>query len=228
MESNEMCGRFVLSSTATDIVKEFNAEQYSFDLEPNYNVAPTHKIVIIKNEGVNKLIQCKWGFIPTWSKDPEKSHKMINARAETIAEKATFKSAFKNQRCLIVADGFFEWQKEGKKKKPLYIRLKSNKPFAFAGLYNVWTSPEWDKSCTCTIITTEANELLEPIHDRMPAIISKENYEIWLDPDVQDKDVLLPLLTPYDSSKMEYYSVSPKVNSTSYNSADIIVPENLT
>jgi putative SOS response-associated peptidase YedK len=220
-----MCGRFVLSSPVSIIAEEFNAEHSLFDLEPSYNIAPTHKIVIVQKEGVNKLIQCRWGFIPAWAKDPKIGYKMINARSETIAEKPAFRSAFKNQRCLIVADGFFEWQREGKTKKPVYIKLKSDKAFGFAGLYSVWTSPEGEKACTCTIITTEANELLEPVHDRMPAIIPKEKYDIWLDPNVQDKDSLLTLLKPYNYPDIEAFYVSSKVNSPAYNSKDNIEPE---
>lgn len=219
-----MCGRFVLDSPISKIANEFRAEKCLFDIEPSYNIAPSQKIVIVTEEGGKKILQCRWGFIPSWAKDPAVGYKMINARAETVAEKPAFKRAFTNQRCLVIADGFFEWQKTGKKKDPIYIRLKSGRLLGFAGLYSVWTSPEGEHVCTCTIITTEANVLLEPIHDRMPAIIPGEHHDLWLDPAVHDKESLLPLLKPYDADEMEYYRVSSKVNSPANNSADLIEP----
>jgi putative SOS response-associated peptidase YedK len=173
-----MCGRFALSSTSSSISKEFGLEQALFSIQPSYNIAPSQPIIIIANEGEKKLLQCRWGFIPNWAKDPSIGHKMINARAETIAEKPSFREAFKNHRCLIPSDGFFEWRKEKGGKVPLFIHLKNGKPFSFAGLYSIWASPEGKELSTCTIITTTANKLLEPIHDRMPVIIPKENREV--------------------------------------------------
>jgi putative SOS response-associated peptidase YedK len=218
-----MCGRFVLCSPAKTIVEEFRVDKAAFEYIPSYNVAPTQNVVIVKKDGTRILTQYKWGLIPSWAKDPGIGHSMINARAETIADKPAFRSSFKNQRCLVVADGFYEWKK-GKVKIPVYIRLKSGKPFGFAGLYSIWKSPEGGEIYTCTIITTEANEIVSSIHDRMPAIISKEDYDYWLDPNSHDKEKLLSFLKPYDSEAMELYTVSKKVNSPSYNAPDNIAP----
>lgn len=145
---------------------------------------------------------------------------MINARAESLAEKISFKTAFEKQRCLVVADGFFEWKKEGTLKKPFYIRLRSGKPFGFAGLYNVWTSPEGEKITTSTIITTAANELIQPIHDRMPVITPEDKYNLWLNPAVHEKDVLAQVLKPFSSVAMELYPVT----SNKYNRPENIRP----
>jgi putative SOS response-associated peptidase YedK len=172
-----MCGRYVLSTPAPTLSKEFGLEQTLFSIQPNYNIAPSQPIIVIANEGEKKVIQCRWGFIPHWAKDPSIGHKMINARAETVAEKPAFRDAFKKHRCLIPSDGFFEWRKEKGGKVPLFIHLKNGHPFSFAGLYSTWSSPEGEQLSTCTIITTTANKLLEPIHDRMPAIIPKEHRE---------------------------------------------------
>lgn len=218
-----MCGRLVCFSPAEKLAEEFKAENTIDELKPSYNVAPTQNVVLVKENGTRVLTHCKWGFVPSWAKDDRIGHKMINARAESVAEKPAFRSAFRNQRCLVAADGFYEWRK-GKVKTPVYIRLKSGKPFGFAGLYSLWRSPEGDEMCTCAIITTEANEALSSLHDRMPAILSREHYDVWLDPNKFDKAKLFSLLVPYDPSEMEWYTVSKKVNTPSYNSPDNIVP----
>jgi putative SOS response-associated peptidase YedK len=188
-------------------------------------VAPGQDIIIVvKEEGKNKLASCRWGFVPSWSKDMSAGYKMINARAETVAEKPSFRDAFLKQRCLVVADGFYEWRKDGTIKRPMYIHLKSGEPLGFAGLYNTWTSPEGKSIRTCTIITTDANEILKPIHDRMPVIIPGSDYRLWLDPSVHDKEILLPILKPYPSSEMEGYPATPKVNSVKFNDPENIRP----
>jgi putative SOS response-associated peptidase YedK len=143
-----MCGRFVRITPIPAIAKRFRAKQLFADLAPSYNIAPSQEIAIINDEGVRQLVQCTWGVVPTWAKDPSIGNKMINARSETVARKPAFRSAFKKQRCLVIADGFYEWRTEGKKKFPMYIRLKSGECFAFAGLYNVWTSPDGEQTCT--------------------------------------------------------------------------------
>jgi putative SOS response-associated peptidase YedK len=147
---------------------------------------------------------------------------MINARAETVTEKASYRNAFKKRRCLVVADGFYEWQNTGDAKRPMYIRLKSGKPFGFAGLYEVWKSPEGKELTTCTIITTEANELMKPIHERMPVIIPAELLDKWLDPAIEGKEQLLDMLRPYPAGEMEAYPVSKRVNSPRNNSPECI------
>lgn len=147
---------------------------------------------------------------------------MINARAESVADKPSFRQAFQNQRCLVVADGFYEWKKEGTTKRPFYIRLKSGKPIGFAGLYNVWKSPEGEQICTSTIITTNANEKVLPLHDRMPVIASPDAYGLWLDPNIHDKAILQKILKSYPSEELDVYEVTPKVNSPKNNA-----PENI-
>jgi putative SOS response-associated peptidase YedK len=180
--------------------------------------------VIINDEGIRQLIQCKWGFIPTWAKDSSIGYSMINARSETVARKQAFRSAFKKKRCLVIADGFYEWRAEGKKKSPMYIRLKSGECFGFAGLYNIWTSPDGNQICTCTIITTEANETLKPIHDRMPVILPRDKEDFWLNPANEEKEQLLGILKPYPSEELLAFEVSTDVNSPQHNTPSNIQP----
>ena len=219
-----MCGRFVRSSSVDDLARVFGVDNPGLDIKPSFNIAPTQTILIINNDGIKQLGSCCWGLIPPWSKDPSIGSGMINARGETIDWKPSFRSAFKKHRCLVIADGFFEWDKEKKKKRPVYIRLRSHEPFGLAGLYSAWKSPSGEKTCTCTIITTEANEFLKPIHERMPVIVSREEEDFWLDPGNQDFKRLKKMLKPYRGSDMEFYEVSTKVNSPSNNFADIISP----
>jgi putative SOS response-associated peptidase YedK len=217
-----MCGRFARCSPVTVVADEFNIKKSAIEIAPSYNIAPTQDILIVKNEGNKQLIVSNWGFIPDWAKDRSIWHKMINARAETVASKPAFKDAFKKHRCLVIASGFYEWKKIENKKIPFYIHLRTGRPFGIAGLYSYWTSSIKEKICTCTIITTQANELLEPFHDRMPAIIPKEKEDLWLDPDVADMDMLLDLLRPYPSQGMDIHQVSPKVNIPKYNAPEAI------
>ena len=216
-----MCGRFVRNCSIADIAEEFGAEEPPFDLPPSYNVAPGQTIPVITRNGKKKVVSCKWGFIPSWAKDPKTGYRMINARAETVALKPAFRSAYKNARALIPASGFYEWKKEGSEKAPFYIRLKSRDPFGFAGLYTLWRSAGGEQICTCTIITTDANQLLVPVHNRMPVIIRKEDEDLWLDPPDTSSDLHL-LLKPYEPDDMECYSVSRLVNSPANNSPECI------
>ena len=167
---------------------------------------------------------CRWGLIPSWAKDSSIGFRLINARGETVAEKPSFKTAFKKRRCLILANGFYEWQKREKMKTPVYSRLKTNKPFGFAGLYETWISPDEQELHTCTIITTEANELLQPIHNRMPVIVPKDQEDIWLDANVSKITHVFSILKPYAHHEMEAYEVSTFVNSPQHNSPDCITP----
>jgi len=219
-----MCGRFARSSKPDVIIREFGVRKALAGPEPGYNISPGQDIAIITYQGERQLVACKWGFIPAWTKDQSSGYKMINARAETIVEKPAFKEAFLKRRCLVIADGFFEWEKGNKGRIPFYIRLRSGMPFGFAGLYNSRTSPEDKDICTCTVITTVANELCAQIHDRMPAIIPKDKEGLWLDPAVRDPDVLLSLLRPYPAEEMEMYAVSPDVNSPKFASPDLLKP----
>jgi len=219
-----MCGRFEIHSPIDIIAEIFGVAEWDIEYFPRYNIAPSQDILIVINDGKRKLIKSRWGFVPSWSKDLNTGYRMINARAETAANSRMFRSAFEKQRCLVVADGFYEWRKEGTTKKPFYIRLKSQKPFGFAGLYNTWTSPEGERLCTSTIMTTNANELVLPIHDRMPVIIPADKYDVWLGPAVHDSSVLQGVLHPYASGEMECFPVTPKVNSFKYNSPENIKP----
>ncbi|MBI5302641.1 MAG: SOS response-associated peptidase [Chloroflexi bacterium] len=220
-----MCGRFIIQSDLEQIQLAFNIAQVNAEVKPNYNVAPTQQVVaVVQRDGQNVLDAMRWGLIPVWAKDMAIGSKMINARAETVAEKASFKRPLKSRRCLIVADGFYEWQKTGAQKIPMFIQLKSKKPFGFAGLYDVWKSPDDEWIASCTIITTSANELMKPIHERMPVILPKTSYKSWLNPANQDLGELVTLLQPYPADKMIAYPVSSLVNSPRNNSAELIRP----
>jgi putative SOS response-associated peptidase YedK len=163
----------------------------------------------------------RWGLIPSWAKDPAMGAKLINARAETVAEKPSFRSAFRHRRCLVVADGFYEWQKQEGKKQPFYFRLQDGQPFAFAGLWESWKDPNGEVVDSCTILTTEANQLMQPIHDRMPVILASQDYDLWLDPTVQSEQ-LQNLLQPFPSEAMVSYPVSTKVNKPTNDTPELV------
>jgi putative SOS response-associated peptidase YedK len=198
-----MCGRFILLTDLSVIVESFRIGEVAAEYKPGGNISPGQKIsAVIRDEDVNKLVDFRWGLIPLWAKDPSIGNRMFNARAETIAEKPSFREAFKRRRCLIVADGFYEWQKIGRIKKPLRFSLKSGEPFGLAGLYETWISPERKPVHTCTIITTEPNDLLRPIHDRMPVMVKKELEDFWIDPSSHNSRDLLSILKPYPAVDM--------------------------
>jgi putative SOS response-associated peptidase YedK len=224
MGENDMCGRFVRGSSISEIADEFNADYTGIDIKPSYNITPGQNIVLVTGQGGKNIVLCKWGFIPSWSKDPSIGNRMINARSETVAEKTAFRGAFRKQRCLIAANGFYEWRKTGSGKTPVYISLRNRGIFGFAGLYSTWISPERRKICTTTILTTNANKVLKNIHDRMPVIISRENESIWLDYTIADKEALEPLLKPYPSEEIRLTEVSKYVNSPRNDSSDCIKP----
>ena len=210
-----MCGRFTLTADPAELQEAFEWINFgNAQLSPRYNIAPTQPIAVVANTGTNKLDFFTWGLVPFWAKDPSIGSRMINARSETLAEKPSFKNAFKRRRCLILADGFYEWQKiPGEKNKlPVYIHLKDGHPFAFAGLWEEWNSPDGSQILSATIITTEPNELVMPIHNRMPVILPAPAYEQWLQPGEADPQELNSLLRPFESSQMETYSVSRFVN----------------
>lgn len=199
-----MCGRFALISDLSVITDDFDIQEVSASFSPSRDVCPGQQIpAVIRFDNKNILASFLWGLIPSWSKDPSLGAKLINARAETITQKPSFKDAFAKRRCLIVADGFYEWKQEGKKKIPYYFFLKSGQPFGFAGLYETWLAPDKKPVDTCTIITTCANELVSPIHDRMPVIVPKHQEAIWLDSRITDLSHLLEILTPCSAEEME-------------------------
>ncbi|TWT27497.1 SOS response-associated peptidase [Planomicrobium sp. CPCC 101110] len=221
-----MCGRYSLFTDYAAILERFDIEEVSIgenDYSPNYNIAPSQQVVAVVNDGTkNRLGLLRWGLIPPWAKDAKIGYKMINARAETVAEKPSFRNAFKKKRCLIVADSFYEWQRTDEQKTPMRIKLKSGEPFAFAGLWESWKSPDGETINTCSILTTKPNDLMADIHDRMPVVLSKEAEKVWLDPNVQDPEVLGGLLKPFDAKDMEAYEVSSAVNSPKNNGPELI------
>jgi putative SOS response-associated peptidase YedK len=218
-----MCGRFELHSAFEVIARLFGLTSSMFAGPAGYNISPGQDIAIIVSEGsARRLTTCHWGFVPSWCKELNEGYKMINARAETVAEKPSFREAFSRHRCLVVADGFYEWKNEGGKKRPFYVHRRDGRPFGMAGLYNLWVSPEGNTVCTSAIITTNANEELAPIHDRMPVILPMDATGLWLDPDVHEKEKLLPMLKPYPADEMELYEVSTLVSSPKNDSAELI------
>ena len=217
-----MCGRFVRKRSTAELARAFDVEEVADELPPSFNIAPTHDVSVIIERPVRRLMAMKWGLVPYWASDPKGGAKLINARSETLTTKSAFKEAFKKRRCIIPADGFFEWEKRDRNKYPLLIRLKTDLPFAFAGLYEVWRPPLGDPLRTCTIITTDANELLRPIHDRMPVILPAHLTGAWLDPSIEDPRRLLDLLQPYPDDEMEAFEVSTLVNSVKNNSPECI------
>jgi putative SOS response-associated peptidase YedK len=220
-----MCGRFALYSPLPEIVETFHIQEVCAQFEPSYNVAPTHEVaVVVKREAGNVLQTMTWGLIPFWAKDPKIGSRMINARVETLSQKPSFKRPLKTQRCLIVADGFFEWAKTGQAKVPMFIRPKSKQPFGFAGLYDVWQSPAGETVTSCTIITTHANDFMQPIHSRMPLILANAEQADWLDLATPNIDEWLSGLHPYPSHELEAYQVSRQVNSPAHNNIDCVQP----
>ncbi len=221
-----MCGRFTLFANFTDIINRFGIEAAIEEelYHPNYNIAPSNSVLSVINDGTkNRLGYLRWGLVPPWSKDEKIGYKMINARAETLDEKSSFRTAYRKKRCLILADSFYEWKRNhDKTKTPMRIKLKSDGLFAMAGLWEKWISPEGQSIFTCTVITTTANELMIDIHDRMPVILKPEDEKTWLNPTVQDPNELNHLLKPLSEEVMEVYEVSNLVNSPKNNSAQLI------
>jgi putative SOS response-associated peptidase YedK len=208
-----MCGRYTLQASPEEIAAQFAIEVPPL-FKARYNIAPSQNVAAVclkPDTSRRELVQLRWGLIPSWAKDPKIAYSTINAKAETVAEKPAFRSAFRKRRCLIPASGFYEWQQQGKQKQPMYIRLKDNRPFAFAGLWEHWEPKEGEPIESCTIITTEANEFMLPIHKRMPVILASRDYDQWIDPTIQT-DSLQSLLKPYPSEEMEAYAVSKMVN----------------
>ncbi len=198
-----MCGRFVLITDLSVIGRDFIVPNVLVSFSASRDVSPGQRIpAVVRRGGHNELVLFQWGLIPAWCRDPSIGAKLFNARAETIAEKPSFKNAFFNRRCLIPADGFFEWKKEGGKKIPYYFFLKSGKPMGFAGLFETWIAPDKKAIQTCTIITTQPNAIVEPIHDRMPVIVPEVARELWLNPAVKDPARLCNLLQPYPAEEM--------------------------
>jgi putative SOS response-associated peptidase YedK len=223
-----MCGRFTLTADTNAIRDAVPGVNIHEGLQARYNIAPTQPVAVVANDGNNRLDYFVWGLIPSWAKDPSIGSRLINARAETLAEKPSFRTAFRRRRCLVLADGFYEWKqaKNGRGKTPMYIRLESGKPFAFAGLWENWNSADGSQILSCTIITTQPNSLMEEIHNRMPVILPKEAYSTWLEPGEKKPESLADLLVPYPAEKMIAYPVSTLVNSPQNDIAQCITPLN--
>lgn len=219
-----MCGRYVLTADTDTLQMAFDLTTVPETMPPRFNIAPSQPVAVITNDDPQTLTYFQWGLIPSWAKDPKIGYKMINARSETVAEKPAFRAAFRRRRCLIPANGFFEWQKRDGGKVPKFIHMQDNSVFAFAGLWEVWYSPEGDELRTTTILTTDANDLVAPIHDRMPVILERRDYQRWLAPDEQKADALTPLLKPFDPGKMATYTVSTFVNSPANDTPEAIEP----
>lgn len=219
-----MCGRFSLKSTIHAIEDEFEIDNIEIPIQPRYNIAPSQNVPVVVYEGKRYLKLFKWGLVPFWAKDPSIGNKMINARAESLTTKISFKKLFSKNRCIVIADGFYEWEKGTSGKNPYYFCMKTKKPFGFAGLWSMWNSPEGEIIYSCTIITVEPNRLVEKIHNRMPAILNKSDYQLWLNYSYSDEKSLLKLLKPYPDEEMTYYKVSKLVNSPSNDNPDCIKP----
>lgn len=218
-----MCGRFTLTVDSIDLARYFEIDEFVGErIEPSYNIAPSQNVLaIVSSNGKRKAGSIKWGLVPYWAKD-KTIKPLINARAETLHEKPSFKHLAR-KRCLIVADSFYEWKREKKSKIPMRFLRKDKRPFAFAGLWDRYRAHD-ETMTTCTIVTTKPNQLVEPVHNRMPAILTKEAQEAWLNPTIQEWNELLPLLKPYSVEEMTMYEVSSIVNSPKNNTKACIQP----
>jgi putative SOS response-associated peptidase YedK len=219
-----MCGRFTLTSKPHRLRDRFRLSMAPEEVVPRYNIAPTQPVLVIPNRTQRLLRPARWGLIPHWAKDASIGNRMINARAETLAGRPAFRDALERKRCLIPADGFYEWRRDGKRRQPFYFHGADGEPFAFAGLWDVWHPPEGAPVASCTIVTTEPNELVAGIHDRMPVILAPELYDAWLDPRPQPADVLMPLLVPCPADWLDTYPVSAVVNSADNDDPACIAP----
>jgi putative SOS response-associated peptidase YedK len=219
-----MCGRFTLNIPADTLANIFGISVPP-DFRPRYNIAPSQRILAIRQLGEQREgVLFKWGLVPSWSKDPAIGYKLINARSETIHEKASFRQAVRSRRCLIPSSGFFEWEKHGDVKTPLYFHLKDNSPMAFAGIWESWKSPEGESLFSCAILTTSANKLVEPIHDRMPVILHPQEFALWLDRNMTDPNQLQTFYQPYPAETMDVHEVSHDVNSPRNDTPELILP----
>lgn len=222
-----MCGRFTQRQPAVRLKKEFSVEEVP-EVEARYNIAPTQSILGVRQTlDSREMSFLKWGLIPSWAKDSSIGAKLINARSETVTEKPSFREAFKRRRCIIPADGFYEWQRTGGRKQPFFFHMRDDWPFGFAGLWNKWKNEDGEVIESCTILTTEANELLRRVHDRMPVILTPEDYEVWLDDDLRKRSLREELLRPFPASEMEGYHVSASINSPSNQGAELIEQMNI-
>lgn len=222
-----MCGRYSISADISKLAEGLGIPPSEIpEFRPRYNIAPQSAVPAIIRERAKapQIRFFSWGLIPPWAKDPSIAQKWINARQETLAERPSFRGPFRNSRCLIPADGFYEWKREGQTKTPYYVRMKSREMFAFAGLWSHWIGADGSEIPTCTIITGEPNELVRPLHARMPVILDPERSRLWLDPERFLPQDLMPLLAPFPAEKMESYLVRSLVNTPRHDSPECILP----
>lgn len=222
-----MCGRFVAYRNLEELIVHFPIDVSDVEVAENYNVAPTQEILVIARYGdQNHLQKFNWGLVPFWAKDKTIGNRLINARSETVAKKPSFRSAFKKQRCLVLADGFYEWGGEKGHRQPMYLTLPSGNPFAFAGLWDTWDNKGKEKFpyYSCTILTTESSESVMPIHNRMPVILKPEAFASWLDPDNQNVESLQQIIQNKIHTELTSIPVSKLVNSVKNNTPDNIRP----
>lgn len=221
-----MCGRFTLTVDPAELIDEFGDYTFPPQFAPRFNIAPSQPVLAIPNDESNQADFFQWGLIPFWAKDPSIGNRLINARGETLAEKPSFRGSYKYKRCLILTDGFYEWNKQpgSKTKTPYFIHMKDRQPFAFAGLWDEWHSSDGSQVRTCTIITTSPNELVKALHNRMPVILPRDSYGQWLSNTPQTPENLDPLIKPYPSAEMAAYPVSTLVNNPKNDHAACVVP----
>jgi putative SOS response-associated peptidase YedK len=220
-----MCGRFTLTADIVALQTAFPWLDIPHTIDTRYNIAPSQPVAVVPNDGRNQVNYFLWGLIPSWAKDPSIGNRMINARSETLSQKPSFRSAFQRRRCLILADGFFEWQSTaGKSKIPYYIQLSKKQPFAFAGLWDRWQSPDGSEILSCTIITTRPNQLISKIHNRMPVILPTDAYTHWLDASNQDTSQLTQWLEPLPQENFIANQVTQMVNNPKIDSPECIQP----
>lgn len=223
-----MCGRYSSTNPLDVILEYFLIHDVRPEVEegyrPRFNVAPSQPVLVVGlSQGERAAAMHRWGLIPSWAKDPAIGSKMINARSETVAQRPAYREAFRRRRCLIPADGLYEWKRVGKAKQPFRFTLRDASPFAFAGLWEEWRAPDNTAIRSCTILTTEPNELIEPVHNRMPVILPVEAYDTWLNPHTEPEE-LMTLLSPYPADAMVAYPVSTQVNSPFNDDPSLIEP----
>jgi putative SOS response-associated peptidase YedK len=210
-----MCGRFRLSRRKQIIEEHFDTADWQDDWSPRFNIAPTQQVPVIRQhpkEPVRQISTMRWGLVPHWAKDMSSAAGMINARSETAATKPAFRDPLKSRRCLIPADGFYEWKRDGKTKQPFCFEVNEGRLFAFAGLWDRWRDPNGNWIKSCTILTTTPNSVTSAVHDRMPVILDPASYDLWLDPGMQNVAAVSDLLKPYDARAMRCYPISTRIN----------------
>jgi putative SOS response-associated peptidase YedK len=222
-----MCGRYRLSRRKQVVEEYFDTASGEEDWTPRYNIAPTQPIPVIRQhpkEAVRELSLVRWGLIPSWAKDSSGAARMINARSETASTKPAFRDALKFRRCLIPADGFYEWQKAGRARQPYCFEVNAGELFAFAGLWEGWRDPSGKAVETCSILTTTPNAVTTAIHDRMPVILDPDSYDLWLDPRMKDASTAAEMLKPYNARLMRCYPVSRRINSVAHDDEECSAP----